>query len=297
MGESTFRSRQGRLAANVGRVMGLASLLFAAFLPARGQAQGLVERDVIYTPAGWPQALRADVHLPARPGLRPAVLVVHGGGWEGRSRGDMDGIAARLADRGFVAMNVSYRFAPAHRFPAQLHDLQQALRWLRASAPRYGIDPARVGAFGYSSGGHLAALLGTVGEGDALDRPHGGAEARLQAVVAGGAPSDLRKFTGGVLVPQFLGATLQEQPGLFAAASPVVHASAGDAPMFIYHGKGDTLVDPSHALGMKEALERAGVHAELRLVPVLGHLLTFLLGRGAEDGGMDFLESRLALRR
>lgn len=273
--------------------MALRSLLrwlAAALLPAAcAQAQGLVERDVLYTPAEWPQALRADVYRPSQAGPRPAVLVIHGGGWEGRSRGDMDGIAARLAERGFVAMNVSYRFAPAHRFPAQLHDLQQALRWLRAAAPRYGIDPARVGAFGYSSGGHLAALLGTVGEGDALDRPHGGAEARLQAVVAGGAPTDLRKFSGGTLVPQFLGATLGERPDLFAVASPVVHASAGDPPMFIYHGKGDTLVDPSHASDLQLALARAGVHAELRLVPVLGHVLTFLLARKTEDAGIDFL--------
>lgn len=278
--------------------MALAALVAAALLPAaRGHAQALVDRDVAYTPAEWPQVLRADVHRPLQPGPRPAVLVIHGGGWEGRSRGDMESIAARLAERGFVAMNVSYRFAPAHRFPAQLHDLQRALRWLRAAAPRYGVDPARVGAFGYSSGGHLAALLGTVSEGDALDRPHGGAEARLQAVVAGGAPSDLGRFAGGTLVPQFLGATLQERPDLFAAASPVTHASAGDPPMFLYHGKGDTLVDPSHACEMKNALDRAGVHSELHLVPVLGHVLTFLLARKTEDAAMDFLESRLAIRR
>jgi acetyl esterase/lipase len=257
------------------------------------QSSHSVERDVVYTPPGWPAALAADIHAPRHPGPRPAVLLVHGGGWEGRSRSDMDGIAGRLAERGFVVMNISYRFAPAYLFPAQLHDVQQATRWLRANAARYAIDPARIGAFGYSSGAHLVALLGTVSAGDSLDQPHGGKEARLQAVVAGGAPLDLRKFTGGRLVPQLLGTTLDRDPALFAAASPVVHVTPDDPPMFLYHGGGDTTVDVSHSEDMKRALDRAGVRAELRVVPLLGHILTFLLARGTENEAMDFLEAIL----
>lgn len=249
-----------------------------------------------FTPTGWPQPLKADLYLPRPPGPHPAVLVIHGGGWEGRSRGDMEGIAERLAARGFVAMNVSYRFAPAYRFPAQLHDLQQALRWLRAAAPRYAVDRNRIGAFGYSSGGHLAALLGTVSAGDVLDTPYGGPATRLQAVVAGGAPTDLRKFTGGRLVPQFLGATQRENPELFALASPIVHVTPDDPPVFLYHGRGDALVDVSHAEDMKRALDQAGVRAQLRIVPLLGHVLTFLLARTAEDEAMDFLQAMLLPR-
>lgn len=274
--------------------------LLAALASLSGCAQSpwRLERELVYTPPGWPQALAADLYVPpAGAGLRPAVLLVHGGGWEGRSRADMDGVAGRLAGRGFVVMNVSYRFAPAHLFPAQLHDLQQALRWLRAQAPRYAIDPARVGAFGYSSGGHLAALLGTVSDGDALDRPHGGREARLQAVVAGGAPTDLRKFTDGRLVQQLLGTTLAQNPALFAAASPVQHVTPDDPPMFLYHGGGDTTVDVSHAEDMKRALDRAGVRAELRVVSWLGHIPTFLLAGGTEREAIEFLADRLKASR
>jgi acetyl esterase/lipase len=269
--------------------------LVAGFVLVSGCADSpyLLEHDVVYTPPGWPAALAADIYLPGNAGPRPAVLLVHGGGWESRERGDMDGIAARLAARGFVVMNASYRFAPAHRHPAQLHDLQQALRWLRSRAAHYAIDPLRVGAFGYSSGGHLVALLGTVSTGDPLDQPYGGKETRLQAVVAGGAPLDLRKFTGGRMVPQFLGATGTENPALFAAASPVVHVTPDDPPMFLYHGGGDTLVDVAHAEDMKHALDRAGVRAELRIVPILGHIPTFLLARGTENEAMNFLESVL----
>lgn len=264
-------------------------LLLAVVFPAASQFDAQIHREVVYTPPGWPQELAADLHLPAGRGPHPAVLVIHGGGWERRTRADMESIAVRLAARGFVAMNVSYRFAPAHKFPAQVHDMQHAVRWLRAAAPRYNIDPKRIGAFGYSAGAHLAAMLGTISEGDELDRPYGGADTRLQAVVAGGTPSDLRKFTGGRLVPQFLGYKLQEKPELFALASPVVHVTPGDAPMFIYHGGGDTLVDLSHAEDLKRALDDAKVRAELRVVPVIGHVLTFMLARGTEDEGMDFL--------
>jgi acetyl esterase/lipase len=249
-----------------------------------GSAAAEVVRGVVYTPPYWPQALEADIHLPREPGPRPAVLLVHGGGWQGRSRDDMESIAKRLAARGFVAMNVSYRFAPAWQFPAQLHDLEQAFEWLREAAPRYGVDRERIGAFGYSAGGHLAALLGTMGSG----------ETRLRAVVAGGAPTDLRKIARGPVVPRFLGATLQESPELYAAASPIDHVSADAPPMFLYHGADDWLVDRSHAEDMKRALDAVQVRAEVRMVPFLGHFLTFALARGAEEEAMDFLESALA---
>ena len=270
-----------------------AALAALLLLTGCAQTEYRVESNIVYTPPDWPAALEADLYVPSRAGPHPAVLVVHGGGWERRDRHDMDGVAGRLASRGFVVMNASYRFAPAYRFPAQLHDLQQAVRWLRAARTRYGVDADRVGAFGYSAGGHLAELLGTVSTGDPLDRPYGGPEARVQAVVAGGAPSDLRKFSGGRLVPQLIGATLAERPDLFAAASPLVHVSADDPPMFLYHGTGDRLVDASHAVEMKHALDRAGVRAELRMVPLLGHILTFLLARGTEGEAMDFLVQAL----
>jgi acetyl esterase/lipase len=272
----------------------LAFSLFAFMSAARATGY-TVERDVIYTPSGWPEALRADLYQPQTTnGLRPAVLLVHGGGWRSRSRSDMNGIARRLAARGFVVMNVSYRFAPAHRFPAQVHDLQVALRWLRANAARYEIDSARIGGFGYSAGAHLVMLVGLLGPADELDRPHGGEAARLQAVVAGGTPTDLRKFPGGTMVPEFLGATQQQDARPFAAASPVLYATPGDPPVFLYHGGSDSLVPPDHAEDMKRALDRAGVRAELRLVSGYGHVGLFLFGTAVENEGIAFLETSFA---
>ena len=117
-------------------------------LPQKGH---VVLADQRFSPPDWPQALYADVYIPdGNRAAWPAVLVVHGGGWERRSREDMTRIARRLADRGFVAVNIDYRFAPEYRFPAQLHDVQVALGWMRDEAERLRIDPGphrRAGVF------------------------------------------------------------------------------------------------------------------------------------------------------
>ncbi|WP_019625063.1 alpha/beta hydrolase [Thioalkalivibrio sp. ALJT] len=247
-----------------------------------------------YSPSGWPETLNADVYLPDREGARPAVLLVHGGGWQGRSRDDMEAIAERLAASGVVAVNIDYRFAPQYRFPAQLHDLQVAMHWLHENAELFSVDTGRIGAMGYSAGGHLVSLLGLVaGQGGELDSPHGGERTRPVAVVAGGTPSDLRKFPGGRLVPEFLGGTLQEHPERFAAASPVTHVHAGAPAFFLYHGQLDWLVPVDHATDFYEALQAANVDSELYLLPLRGHATTFLVGRGAVTKGMGFLHRQL----
>ena len=163
----------------------------AAVSPELSESGFTVLRDQVYSPTDWPQRLEADVYVPDRPGPYPAVLVVHGGGWERRSPEDMTEIAEYLAEHGFVAVNVEYRLAPAFRFPAQLHDVQQAMRWIHSQAEKLSVDTRRIGAYGYSAGAHLVALLAVVSEGGPLDEPYGGAETRLAAVVAGGTPADL----------------------------------------------------------------------------------------------------------
>lgn len=249
-----------------------------------------VVRNLTYSPAGWPEELRADVYQPHGSGPFPAVLVVHGGGWERRSPEDMAGISERLASQGFVAVNISYRFAPAYQFPAQLHDVQQAMHWIQRNAQDYNIDRSQVAALGYSAGAHLVSLLGVVaGSGGELDRPYGGPETKPYAVVAGGTPSDLRKFTGGTLVPQFLGGTIDQIPETFAAASPVVHVHNGAPPFFLYHGAADLLVSDDHATDFRARLDQAGVYTELYLMRWRGHLTAFATSGSAIDEAMQFL--------
>ena len=247
-----------------------------------------VERDRVYSPEGWPETLRADLYRPQMDGARPAVLLIHGGGWSPPDRrSQMDSIAERLAARGYVVMNATYRLAPRHQHPAPIDDLRQALAWLRANAGEFGAQADRIAAFGYSAGGHLAALLG------ALDA---GPDARIQAVVAGGAPTELAKWPNGKLVVRYLGGRPDEVPDRYAAASPIRHVSTDDPPVFLYHGTLDAVVPVDHATDYKAALDRAGVRNELYLQRGRGHVAAFLLDGGAVAAAIDFLDRTLAQR-
>lgn len=253
--------------------------------PAPTASTFTIARDVIYTPAGWPQALKADVYRASGSGAKPAVLLIHGGGWAAPDRREqMASIAKRVAARGYVVVNASYRYAPQYIYPAPVDDLREALKWMRTNAAQYQIDPARIAAMGYSAGGHLAAMLGV------LDGP---AEVRVQAVVDGAGPSDLRKYKGGTLVPQFLGGTQQQVPQQFIAASPVSHISKDDPPVFLYHGSWDTLVPDHHSRDFKTALDAVGVRAEWFKIVGRGHVAAFFSDGAAIDAALAFLDREL----
>ncbi len=244
-----------------------------------------VERDVVYTPAGWPVAVRGDVYRPVMEGARPAVVLLHGGGWKApERRGDMKSIASQLAGRGYVVLNATYRTTPDWQFPAPVEDLREAIKWLRARSGELGVDPHRVAVYGYSAGGHLAALLGL------MDGPP---EVRVQAVVAGGAPADLTLYPGGELVPKFLGGTQTEVPAKFREASPVNHVSRDDPPVFIYHGRWDRLVPPEHAHRLAGALARAGVRHEVYWLEYRAHITAFVFEGGSEKAAIEFLDREL----
>ncbi|TAM33183.1 MAG: alpha/beta hydrolase [Nevskiaceae bacterium] len=252
--------------------------------PSEGKATYRVLRDLSYTPRGWPQTLKADVYLPDTPGLRPALLLIHGGGWaQAEGRKSMAGIARGFAERGYVVVNLNYRVLPDWHFPAPLEDLRIALKALRAQADEYRVDPERIGAFGYSAGGHLAALLGAVGESP---------ETRLRAVVAGGAPADLRRYPEQPAVLNFLGGQLSLLPERVAAASPALNIDAGDPPVFLYHGARDELVPLADAQAYHRALLAAGVRSELYVVPGGDHARS-ATELGAMLAAVEFLRREL----
>lgn len=240
--------------------------------------------DQVYTPPGWPAQLSGDLYLPERAGLRPVVLVVHGGSWKGGDRASFDAtrIAKHLATQGYAAFSVDYRLAPETRFPAALDDLQQALAWLRANAAPYRLDPESVSAWGYSAGAHLVAMLGTKGND----------MARLRAVVAGGTPADLAAWPDSAAVKTFLGKSAREDRELAAAASPINHISATAAPFFLYHGATDTLVEPDQARRFAEALAARGVPVEVHYLRRFGHILTALFPGKAMARGVAFLDAQ-----
>lgn len=250
--------------------------------------------DVVYTGADWAEPLQADLYLPRKTGTHAVVLMIHGGGWAARHREDMNGISRKLASHGYAVLNVSYRFAPAHTYPAQLLDLKQALKWVAENADRYNLDTRRINAWGYSSGAHLATLLASYNF-DGMQQIDGYRELpRIRAVVAGGTPADLRKYSRSPLVMRFLGGAREDLSDLYAEASPAFHISADDPPVFLYHGKMDTLVNPDQATDYYEALLANGIDAELYLHAWRGHGTMFVFGGDAEDKAIDFLNRKNA---
>ncbi len=251
-------------------------------------SQADVVRDITYTPPDWPAPLQADLYRPDTTGPHPVVLMVHGGGWRSGSRQDgyVTQLCRAVVRADMACLSVSYRLVPAARHPAPQHDLQQALRWLLSDGPALGLDPQRVGAWGYSAGAHLVALLGA-------EPAHDGTMAPVRAVVAGGTPADLRLWPNSEMVNGYLGDALSAQPQRWAEASPVTRVTARSAPFFLYHGRLDRLVEPTQAELMQQALQSSGVPVTLRWMPLKGHITAALFPGAVADEAIAFLTRHL----
>lgn len=219
--------------------------------------------------------LAMDLYVPRGEGPFPGVLVVHGGAWTIGTRMQLAAIANALAEHGYTAAAISYRLAPKHTFPAQLDDCQAAVRWLREHATEFKVDPARLGGFGYSAGGQLVALLGTMNDVDYREQgvPADAPSARLQAVVAGGAPCDFRVLPeNSKQLSYWLGGTRGAKPEAYRVASPAAFISTDDPPMFFFHGAKDLLVPVHSPQRMVALLTEAGVTAQMHTIQDAGHL-------------------------
>ncbi|NNE00996.1 MAG: alpha/beta hydrolase [Pirellulaceae bacterium] len=215
--------------------------------------------------------LLLDAFVPNSDGVHPAVLVVHGGAWRSGNRKQLRGYATALADRGFVCFAIDYRLAPAHKFPAQIDDCRAAVKWIRQHAADYKADPTRLGAIGYSAGGHLVSLLGTTGEGPS--EKNGNVDLRLQAVAAGGAPTDFRWFPDkGKWAEYWMGGTLETVPEKFQAASSAAFVDKDDPPTFFFNGTADKLVSLTWTRQCFNALKQAGVKTEMHIIQDAGHI-------------------------
>jgi acetyl esterase/lipase len=233
-------------------------------------------RDVEYGRFG-DETLRLDLSLPkGATGRLPAIVVIHGGAWRAGSLRQLDELTWHLAEQGFVAATVGYRFCPQHHFPAQVQDVKCAVRYLRAHADELHIDAAHMGAIGFSAGAHLALMLGVMDAKDGLDDSGGspGVSSKVQAVVSYFGPTDLElpatDETRPLLV-DFLGGTLEEARDAYHRASPVNYVDGGDAPMLLFQGTNDPLVPPVHATRMADAMQAAGVAGRVELLVGAGH--------------------------
>jgi len=228
-----------------------------------------------------------DLFLPPRNTDRPPPLIVwiHGGGWWKGDKGEQSAVEI-FASRYAVA-SINHRLAPRATFPAQIHDCKAAIRWLRAHAAEYGYDPDRFGAFGESSGAHLALLLGLGGDAEAMEGTvgdHLDQSTSIQAVCDFAGPTDLITYRNSVpesLVPgldavvsDLLGGSLDEVPELAALGSPLRHVSADDPPCVIVHGDHDEMVGLSQSVELYEALIEAGVPAEFLILEGHDHCMS-----------------------
>jgi acetyl esterase/lipase len=180
---------------------------------------------------------------------------------------------------------MSYRFAPQWHFPAQLQDVQQAVLWLRGHATDLNVATNRIGTWGYSAGAHLAALAGVTGPEDRWFVEG----ARVQAVIAGGTPVDIRYYKNGSLTNGLTGVPYDKNPELWREASPLALVTKDDPPMFLYHGTFDFTVGENNAHAMYEALNANNIPAELYLMRGLEHMSTFVVDAPVENG-IDFLD-------
>lgn len=230
--------------------------------------------------------LAGDLYLPAGNGRHPAVLLIHGGGWRNGDPGQMAHLGRRLTAAGIVAYSASYRFAPEHQHPAQLADVRQAMAWL---AEHDRVDPSRVAVWGYSSGAHLALLLGFGAEADADAEP----PPRPVAVVAGGSPTDFELFDpNGRLLVNLVGAPREEDPEGWRHVSPIHWADAESPPVYLYHGRLDRVVDVEHSRALEARLDELGASVHYDEVG-WGHFWVFLGNRSVEQRATMFLERTL----
>ena len=250
-------------------------LATAAFADGDQPAPPAPELNVSYGAAGG-ENLLLDVYRAATPGPHPAVALIHGGGWAGGDKSGFAWAGTTLARAGFVCFSIDYRLAPKFTYPVQLQDVCRALRWIRAHAKDYDVDPARLGALGDSAGGHLSLMLGVI-KPDAYkvpDDPNRDQSCRVQCVVDIYGPSDMTPQLmpeAAPIIQGFIGAPFQDAPNTWLDASPITHVAKGAAPTIFLHGDADTLVPLEQSRLMEAALDKVGVTTEMVVVHNGGH--------------------------
>ena len=252
-----------------------------------------VRRDIVYAEIDGAK-LALDLHLSKTPQRGPLIVWVHGGAWRAGSKKDMP--LGRLVEDGFAVASVDYRLSTVARFPAQVHDIKAAIRFLRAKSGDLGIDARRIVVAGSSAGGHLAALVGVTNGNAELEGKVGvtGASSDVQAIVSFFGMSDLTTILGqstphglSVRVPALqllLGGQPVEVPALAKLASPVFHVDEKDPPLLLIHGDKDPQAPFEQSRELEAACRKAGVRVQFEAIA------------GAVHGGAQFFdEERMAL--
>ena len=244
----------------------------------------MVLKDLEYARYGE-RSMKLDLYVPEKgDGPFPMIVWVHGGGWLGGDKSDCPLLNLGYCQRGYATASVSYRFSSESPFPAQLEDVKGAIRWIRANAKEYNIDPNRIGVIGASAGGHLVSLLGVTGKTRQFDvGEHLDQSSEVQAVCNIFGPTDFLNYfqyleegtdlTNSLhgMVDSLLGGPLAEKMELARQASPITYADE-NASIFLHaHGTADLLVPFQQAEFLHDKLRQHGVSSRLILIPGAGH--------------------------
>jgi acetyl esterase/lipase len=270
-----------------------------------------VEENVTYGKGGTTE-LKLDLARPIGDGPFPAIVFIHGGGWYQGNRQVYKEEIREAAKRGYVAATISYRLMQFDEdkketttaepiFPAQVHDAKAAIRWLRANAEKYSVDPGRIGVTGASAGGYLSLLIGLT-EGEPSLKGDGGdpdQSSRVQAVVNFFGPTDTVTCYKETVMPWicrlFMGGTPQERPKTYKTASPITYVGSDDPPVLTLHGDQDALVPLSQAKMLDEKMKEAGADHTLIVFEGEGHGFGSDNQRRAMQAMWDFFDQHLKL--
>lgn len=228
--------------------------------------EGVVEtKDIEYGNIGGTRPLLLDLYQPATAGseLRPGLIFIHGGAWKSGNRSDYKYYTGLFAKRGYVVATISYRFSSEAKFPAAVEDAKCAVRWMRANASQYHVDPNKIAVIGGSAGGYLALMVGYTSDIPEFEGSGGnaGVSSRVQAVVDLYGPVDLTAPEGkkADVVKAFLGKTYEEDPDLYVKASPITYLTADDPPTLILQGTVDDTVPVTQSDLLARKLKELGI--------------------------------------
>ena len=284
----------------------LAALLIGSPVLAQAPKAPVVPDDVAFEagieyakPDG--QSLQLNMARPKTgDGPFPAIICIHGGGFRAGNRESYNSLAIKLAQNGYVAVTVTYRLAPKHQFPAAVHDTKAAVRWVRANAAKYKIDPERIGTTGGSAGGHLAQFLAVTGDVPEFEGTggHPGQSSKVACVVNVYGPSDFTKSYGKSVdahevLPLWLGGNLETARPMHIRSSPLYWVTPNAAPTLCIHGTEDKYVAHEQAVWMIDKLKAANVPAELLTLDGAGHGFKGKDAETAEKALIAYFDGRL----
>ena len=284
----------------------LATAALAGTPPTPGTGTFTTIENLEYANVGG-KSLQLDLRIPDGAGPFPVILYLHSGGWISGDR--TGGPARRQAARGYAVASIDYRLAPEFIWPAQIEDCKAAVRWLRANAARFHLDPNRIGVWGTSAGGHLASILGTSSDRPELEGLYLGNpqfSSRVKVVIDMYGPSDLLKLddqklpgtpldgNASFMPPSLLlGCPVQQCREKAATASPMTYITKDDPPFLILQGMLDILCPYQQSVDLYTALRLKGVPATLHLLPTAQHADQQFDEQKWQQTISDFLDANL----